>query len=141
MCLLSALGWRSSDVLRRPNILSTTIIIPALLRETNSSVVDDSEQAPIPRAYRRVKEFLKGQLQAELSVEASVRHPLLTKLGNAQAAAGLRQQLMAYARGEWPFNQPFDAYYDGAQPVLHWWQSLADHPHARVLAVSDCIEY
>lgn len=74
------------------------------------------------------------QLQAELQRGI---HPLLTELGAAKAVRDFRVQLMAYAQGQWPFNDPLRE--DGAQPgrpVLQWWRDLERHPHARVLAVS-----
>ena len=43
---------------------------------------------------------------------------------------GLRTQLEAYWRDEWPFNQPVKD-----NDPLSWWKTLAEHPYARVLAV------
>jgi len=45
--------------------------------------------------------------------------------------SGLWHQLEAFWHGEWPFNQQVK----DSNP-LAWWESLQDHPHARVLAVS-----
>ena len=114
------------------------ILIPRTRRtnaDSDSSAKDDSEYAPNPRAYRRVKKFLKEQLKLELAVKPEARHPLLLEIGAKTAASELRTQLMAYARSEYPFNQSLEPFAHSAQPVLAWWQALADHHFARVLAV------
>ncbi len=87
--------------------------------------------APIPRAYTRVKTFLKTLIQGV--IEANV-HPLVAELGPAQLVEDLRNQLLAYALGEHPFDAPLPAE-GGGRPVLQWWLDLEHHRHARVLAV------
>jgi hypothetical protein len=49
----------------------------------------------------------------------------------AEIVNGLRHQVEAFWRSEWPFNEPIK---DGNP--LAWWESLQNHPHAHVLAVS-----
>lgn len=129
------LGYSRSDILRKPTTsLSNTIIIPPARHERGKQQAnedeDDSEKAPFPRAYRRVKDYLKEQLQGELERKT---HPLLLKIGEAKAAEELRAQLMAYACSEYPFNASLD--YTSGRPVLQWWCDLESHAHARVLAV------
>ncbi|TBU37678.1 hypothetical protein BD309DRAFT_875954 [Dichomitus squalens] len=113
-----------SDILRKPvNPLANVIVIP--------SARDDSDNAPIPRAYRRAKEYLKRQLQEEIMRNT---HPLIKKLGEVRVAEELRAQLMAYAHGQYPFDTPLEETESG-RPVLDWWQNLESHAHARVLAM------
>jgi hypothetical protein len=62
-------------------------------------------------------------------------HRLVTQLGPKKAVFEFRQQLLAFARQEWPFTDPIP--HDDA---LSWWESLRQHPHARVLAVSEYLQ-
>ncbi|TBU55402.1 ribonuclease H-like domain-containing protein [Dichomitus squalens] len=127
-----------SDILRKPvNPLANVIIIPSARARGKQKATgdkgDDSENAPIPRAYRRAKEYLKRQLQEEIVRNA---HPLIKKLGVARAAEELRAQLMAYAHGQYPFDTPLEeTESESGRPVLEWWQNLESHAHARVLAM------
>lgn len=121
--------------------MSNAIFVPPASRRTQSKSAngkktpeDDSKMAPIPRAYTRVKTFLKTLIEGV--IEANV-HPLIAQLGAAQLVEDLRHQLLAYARGEHPFDAPLPAE-GGGRPVLQWWLDLEHHKHARVLAVSLC---
>ncbi|OJT07823.1 hypothetical protein TRAPUB_1283 [Trametes pubescens] len=126
-----------SDVLARPTSMSNAIFVPPASRRKQSKSSntntpdDDSEMAPIPRAYTRVKMFLKTLIQGV--IEANV-HPLVAELGPAQLVEDLRNQLLAYALGEHPFDVPLPAE-GGGRPVLQWWLDLEHHRHARVLAM------
>lgn len=59
------------------------------------------------------------------------RDPALANLQLADIVEGLKQQLPAFWRGDWPFDQPVE----GGDP-LAWWNNLRFHPHGRVMAVS-----
>ena len=65
-------------------------------------------------------------------VERHETHPILAlkHLTAAQIVDGLRVQLDAFWRNEWPFDQQVEN-----NDALSWWESLRCHTHARVLAV------
>ncbi len=127
--------YARADVLGKPTSMSNAFFLPPPAR-THTRITsddndhDDSKDAPNPRAYRRVKEFLKTILRAEVDKGT---HPLIQELGAATIVTDFRRQLMTYARGEWPFQDPLGV--EGGRPVLDWWLNLEKHPHARVLAV------
>ncbi|KAI0643696.1 ribonuclease H-like domain-containing protein [Trametes meyenii] len=128
--------YARADILARPTSMSAAIFIPPRRPSgadmgATTKQKDDSEDAPIPRAYFRVKEFLKSLLQSEFG--RTTIHPTLQALGMAKSVAEFRRQLMAYARAEWPFDRPLST--DTGRPVLQWWLDLAVHPDARVLAI------
>ncbi|KAI0755573.1 ribonuclease H-like domain-containing protein [Fomes fomentarius] len=111
--------YARADVLGKPTSMSNAFFLPPPARThtritSDNNDQDDSKDAPNPRAYRRVKEFLKILLRAEVD-------------------KGTTSPLMAYARGEWPFQDPLGV--EGERPVLNWWLNLEKHPHARVLAM------
>ncbi|CDO75074.1 hypothetical protein BN946_scf184703.g4 [Trametes cinnabarina] len=118
------------DILAKPTSMSTAIFVPPAATGDDASS-DDSHKAPIPRAYTRVKIFLKNLLQAEMKLMAQ---PLVKELEEADLADELRDQLLAYARGEYPFKQRLDRS-QSSQPVLKWWLDLKEHRHARTLAM------
>ncbi|CDO73916.1 hypothetical protein BN946_scf185016.g73 [Trametes cinnabarina] len=122
-----------ADILAKPTSVSNTIFVPPALRDNqNQTEDDDSRKAPNPRAYTHVKEFLKKLLLAEVESNA---HPLVKELDEADLADELREQLLAYACGEYPFKQRPDRKNLGARPVLNWWLALSEHSHARTLAM------
>ncbi|KAI0327039.1 hypothetical protein GY45DRAFT_1257848 [Cubamyces sp. BRFM 1775] len=123
--------YAQADILAKPTTISNAIFVPPLARGTDKSE-DDSHAAPIPRAYYRAKEFLKGQLRTEL--QRNVNH-VVRELAPKRLISDFRHQLMAYAKGEWPFNQPLDETKGNGRPVLQWWLDLGSHPHAQVLAM------
>ena len=113
--------------------MSTAIIkIPAQTRD-----ITDAESVPFKRAYDRAKEFLKLLLRnniewADRSPEnRKFTHRLIQENQTADLITEFRQQLLAYARKEYPFA---DQVTDG--DTLHWWETLEHHPRACVLAVS-----
>ena len=76
--------------------------------------------------------MLRAELDSSKSHSKDQGPPILHELSPAQVVDELRHQLDAFWRSEWPFNN---------QTVqndhsLGWWESLRDHPHARILAVS-----
>jgi cytochrome b len=110
---------------------TTTIVIPALSQRTGQRI-----PLAYPHAYPRVKDFLKDKLQKDLAhYVANPKSALATSIFKVLSAAdivsGLRHQIEAFWRDEWPFDQQVK---DGNP--LAWWESLQDHPHDRVLAVS-----
>lgn len=58
-------------------------------------------------------------------------YPVIRSLPPAEVVNGLRVQLDAFWRGQWPFNEKLVD-----DNPLAWWTSFQFHPHARVLAVS-----
>jgi hypothetical protein len=59
-------------------------------------------------------------------------HSIFKELSPSQIVEDLHHQLEAFWRGEWPFDTPVK---NGNS--LAWWESLAMHRHARILAVSN----
>ena len=112
--------------------MSATIRVPAQTRD-----VADTESVPFKRAYDRAKEFLKRLLRndtewADRSPEnRKTAHRLIQENQTVDLIKEFRQQLLAYARKDYPFA---DQLIDG--DTLHWWETLEYHPRARVLAVS-----
>jgi hypothetical protein len=98
------------------------------------STSGNSPPIRFPRAYNRVKEFLKDMLKRILERYRThpneAMHPVIKELGAVKTVEGFRTQLQAFWRNEWPFNQPVVK----GDP-LAWWKNLELHPHARVLAV------
>jgi len=103
--------------------------------------MDPTESVSHAKAYTRVKEFLKQMLHDIIdsvghNLDASNPcHCLVAKLGPTKVVSEFRQQLLAFARQEWPFTDPIP---DG--DALSWWELLGQHPHARVLAVSTYLQ-
>ncbi|KAG0700235.1 ribonuclease H-like domain-containing protein, partial [Suillus ampliporus] len=123
-----------SDFLKKPAPSATTIVIPALHHRTGPRPNGSSTPLPYPIAYGRVKIFLKDMLckkldRHQMHPEDSFE-PLLKDLSQAQVVDGLRHQLEAFWRNEWPFNEPVK---DGNP--LGWWEALRHHSQAQVLAV------
>ncbi len=92
---------------------------------------------PFPEAYEVVKQYLKHMLKDMLEYiennpsELKNGIPVLQKLGPVRAAEGLKSQLEAFWRGEWPFSMELTE-----QDPLAWWEQVGCNPHADVLAVS-----
>jgi hypothetical protein len=63
-------------------------------------------------------------------------HCLVAQLGPNKVVSEFRRQLLAFARQEWPFIDPIPH-----GDALSWWESLGQHPHARVLAVSKYLQF
>ena len=127
-------------MLKKPTTMSVTLKIPPA-NPTPSPYehdVDAAESVPHLRAYTRVKGFLKQMLRdivesADHDFDASNPcHRLIKQLGPNKVVSEFRQQLLAFARKEWPFTDPIPH-----GDVLTWWESLGQHPHARILAVSE----
>jgi hypothetical protein len=118
-----------------------TITIPPKGSRTQTAHVSnelDPASTPYPRAYHRAKEFLKKMLRRELEADERSEVPrnspisiLIRKVGGApQIVNEFRQQILAYARHEYPFNEPLHD-----DNPLGWWEGLENHRHARVVAV------
>jgi len=126
-------GYANSDILKKPATMSHTISLPPSTSIPQIDRTDDSPHTPFPKAYRRVKEFLKKMLRAEVDLlqhDRNRAHPLLQEIGAAKAVEELRIQLMAFACQQWPFTAALND-----QTTLAWWELLEPSPHARVLAV------
>lgn len=127
-------------MLKKPTTMSVTLKIPPR-KQSRDREMNTTESVPHTKAYTRVKEFLKQMLRdiidfAAHNLDASNPcHRLVAKLGPSKVVTEFRQQLLAFARQEWPFTDPFP---DG--DALSWWEALGQHPHARVLAVSTYLQ-
>ena len=89
-----------------------------------------------PRAYMRVKGFLKQHLKIMLQYTSAHLNAddalsvLMRGSGTATIVEEFRCQLESYWLNEWPFNIPVT----NNDPYM-WWKSLCAHPHAWVLSV------
>ncbi|KIJ56039.1 hypothetical protein M422DRAFT_239229 [Sphaerobolus stellatus SS14] len=110
-----------------------TIILPGRSGMLDINTQDDSLRTPFPAAYRRVKEFLKKQMRAEIRAGL---HPLVKSIVKDYGENSveeilnteLRTQLLNYALGAWPFANK-----DMKNGPLEWWKNLQEHPNARAL--------
>lgn len=122
-------GYSRSDVLKKPtSTMSATIVLP-------SASANKPQVVPYPKAYERAKNFLKVVLRDELALAAKVKDNclfsvLIETIGPKAIVEEFQRQLLAYARSEYPFG---DSLVSG--DTLSWWETLVEHPHARVLAV------
>ncbi|KAL7280348.1 hypothetical protein ACG7TL_005266 [Trametes sanguinea] len=89
---------------------------------------------PHPRAYDRMKEFVREALKAMYKRHDD--HPeehldrILVELGRNRASIELKQQLESYWLGLYPFDAPI-----GTRSTLAYWTDLKSHPNARILAI------
>ena len=127
------IGYPLADYLKKP----PTITIPAAYQQSTPrpAVVNPPPTLLYPRAYNRVKNYLKDMLRTQLTRHETHpddrMHPIFTELSAVRIVEDLRHQLEAYWHNEWPFDTPVK---DG--DPLTWWRNLSDHPHGRVLSVS-----
>jgi len=88
-----------------------------------------------PNAHNQVKTYLKDMLLKALKRHESHPDdrvaPIFKELNPSQVVDGMKNQLDAYWRGEWPFDQPIE----NSDP-LAWWKALEKPLHSRILAVS-----
>ena len=128
-------------MLKKPTTMSVTLKIPPAKQGAYEHEVD-VESVPHVRAYTRVKGFLKSMLRdiiesADHDLDTSNPcYRLVKQLGPNRVVSKFHQQLLAFARREWPFTDPISQ-----GDTLTWWESLGQHPHARVLAVSKHIQF
>lgn len=118
---------RNADILKHINPLS---IVPITIhRDTISGLVaSTSVNANTNQTLLRIGKFLVSQLRFEYeSKDDSPIHGLDAGL----ALAKLNEQIVAYAKGAWPFNRTFT---DKAN-VVKYWRDFLDHDNADVLAV------
>ena len=108
-------------------------MIPSATHTRNGQRATVTVPLAYANSYSRVKNFLKDMLRETLKLlqKGSINlKPVFADLSRAQIVDGLRTQLEAYWRDEWPFNQPVKD-----NDPLSWWKTLAEHPYAQVLAV------
>ena len=125
-------GYPISDFIIKPVVAPPTIVIPP------QNVSSGHARHPLqhPCAYNRVKETLKQMLRAMLDYCKMNPHAtdtfaqIVRENGAAATVDELRHQLDAYWCQEHPFNKVVK---DGN--TLAWWEALAHHPSAQVLAV------
>ena len=132
------LGYSASDALLRPASVSHTIRLPA--RAQNQPLPVD---VPYPNAFKRAKEYLKKILRDEAEYyKANPTMPqspigqIICKLGEKAVVDKFRTQILAYARRDYPFQEPKVDGEGETGNVLTWWRDLSSHPLAQVLAVS-----
>lgn len=119
---------RNADILKHINPLS---IAPIKIHRDSvsglaaSTSVDTSKN----RTLLRIGRFLVSQLQIEYESKKSSIHGLDAGI----ALAKLNEQIIAYAKGAWPFNCAFT---DKAN-VAKYWRDFLHHDNADVLAVCD----
>ncbi|KAA1479812.1 hypothetical protein DENSPDRAFT_789582 [Dentipellis sp. KUC8613] len=109
-----------------------------ILETAGSSIVLPARNAnlkmPHPRAYNRMKDYLKNMLKAEAdrlqTLPDKYTNPVLKEIGSAVASLELKTQVEAFWRKEYPFNESAKD-----KTALEWWSSLIIHPKARVLAM------
>ena len=126
------LGYPHSEYLKKSTPGLGVIVIPPQVQKNSLNIASNAERMPYANAHKRVKEFLKVLLRPEVDRHETHPIPALMQLTTAQIVDGLRHQIDAYWRGEWPFDQKVEN-----NDPLAWWTSLCHHPHARVLAVCD----
>lgn len=124
ICFLTA--YRDSNILKRPNPLSTSISIdtrsiPGMPGAPNCKVN--------PSSYFRVRDYLYSFL---ISLRKSGKCPTLNNLTPDKMANEFKESFGLYARGMWPFNG-----WTSAIPLLEWWKHIGEaYPHTGVLVVS-----
>jgi hypothetical protein len=130
--LLFAIGYPSSDYLKKTTPAPNTILLPAITQTQGQT-----HALSYSTAYNRLKNYLKDLCNTKLEHHKSHSNErvqlLFKELSPAQVADDLKHQIEAFWHHKWPFNQQLN---DGNP--LAWWQHLQDHPHARVLVVSTC---
>ena len=109
-------------MLKKPTTMSVTLKVPAAKQGACEREVD-AESVPHVRAYTRVKGFLKLMLRdiiesANHNLDTSNPcHRLVKQLGPNRVVSEFRQQLLAFARREWPFTDPISQ-----GDTLTWWE-------------------
>jgi hypothetical protein len=79
-------------------------------------------------ARDRLATCLVGILEAEYEMG---ENPLLKGISAHDAVAALGPQILAYERGEYPFNRELQE----DETVLDWWRAIQPNSHASVLGV------
>jgi hypothetical protein len=125
--------------------MSVTLKILSIKQRPCDRDVDAAESVPHARAYTRVKAFLKQMLRDIVETvklaghdldTSNPCHRLVAQLGSNRVVSDFCQQLLAFSRQEWPFTDPITH-----GNALTWWESLEQHPHACVLAVSGHLQF
>ena len=126
-------------VLRRTDVFTTTITIPATAR--NAAVPQDSEPDEPPRAFPRVFQRIADCLRDVLQTEVLHGHNELFTIARCNYKAlvkvksDFKSQLNRYSRSKRPFNTPTN----NDESVLMWWQKILDSGEATILAVSEVL--
>jgi len=115
---------RDSTILKNVNPLS---IAPIQIHQAAGGLSATST-ADANKTLPRIGTFLVSQLQEEYESKQEKIHGLEALV----ALEKLKDQIIAYAKGLWPFNQASI----NRDNVAKYWQDLRDHESADVLAVS-----
>ncbi|TCD66295.1 hypothetical protein EIP91_001586 [Steccherinum ochraceum] len=122
--------YSSSGVFSRPNALKPTIIIPPLLNNKPApSRRDIPADIPNPRTFRRVSEYLFKVAVAEIQ---HGDNPIFLQYRDRPKtfAEVFKQQMLAYARGVYPFNTPLSP----EQTILAWWSQFLSSASTQIVA-------
>lgn len=124
----SHLVYRGSDIFASPNALSTNV---SLHRKGKSPVQLAPEGITHPAIFLKVASTLNKLANDEIKHGGN---PEFVKWkGKSQAfQKSFKNQLTAYARSFFPFNDPVDE----SRPVRDWWLKFKGTPNAGILAVS-----
>lgn len=90
---------------------------------TPASVVPEDDN----KTFKRIGTFLVSMLKSEYMGKKEQ----IGKLNAKDALDQLKNQLLSYSKGVWPFNL---SYGDSDDP-MSWWKPLTMNPDAQVLAV------
>lgn len=123
-CPLSA--YLGSDVLKRPNAISTALVIS----NTSDATEHDGRSPRLvnDKAFERAAKYLWDLLGR---LRSSKRFPPLMAISAPAAFNGLKQSLEAYTRRMWPH-----AHCDSKFEPRLWWKNLANEDSAFILSVS-----
>ena len=120
---------RDSAIPKNINLLS---IAPLQIHRTATGLSATST-ADSNKTLSRIGAFLVSQLQAEYKSKKET----INGLKAAIALEKLRDQIITYTKGLWPFNRATT----DTNNVAQYWQDLKHHDGADVLAVSHCIVF
>ena len=97
-----------------------------------------SAQNLYPRAYEKIRAFLRDMLRSMLEViedsnDPKVGNKILREKGFKSSVSSLSEQINLFWREEYPFRV-LD--HEKIVDPLKWWIDMAKHDHANVLGVS-----
>jgi hypothetical protein len=123
LLILLDVGYRSCKVFRTREFMPTKV--PTIWVPGSNSVKGSGMSVA---ARDRLAKCLVSMLEAEYEMG---ENPLLTGISGHDAVASLGPQMMAYERGEYPFNREFHK----NETVLDWWKAIQPNSLASVLGV------
>lgn len=122
------IDYRSALAVDDPNPFATTFVI-----RTRHATASSAPDLPIKQStIMRIGTYLCGTLLSNEYSLGNKRHAILKEMSDDIATDILNKQIVAYARGDWPFDAPRPA----GTSALQWWSNLMNHSSANILAVS-----